>query len=71
METGMPVELTQNEAIAKYQADGRFLAKVRGKSKKESIYNAGVYGALISGQQHEIVIKKFPNGKYVNTPGSE
>jgi hypothetical protein len=68
---GVPVELTQNQAIAKYESDGKFLAKVRGKSKQESIYNAGAYGALISGQQYEIVVKKFPDGKYVDTPGSE
>jgi len=68
---GAPVELTQNQAIAKYQSDGKFLAKVRGKTGKESIANASVYGKLISGQQQEILIKKFPNGKYVNTPGSE
>jgi hypothetical protein len=68
---GVPVELTQNQAIAKYESDGKFLAKIRGKSGKESIANAEVYGKLISGQQQEILIKKFPDGKYVNTPGSE
>jgi hypothetical protein len=69
--SGVPVQLTQNEAIAKYQSDGKFLAKVRGKTGKESIANAAVYGKLISGQQEEIIIKKFPTGKYINTPGSE
>jgi hypothetical protein len=68
---GAPVELTEQQALAKYLADGKFLAKVRGKSTKEAISNAEVYGKLISGQQQEILIKKFPDGKYVNTPGSE
>jgi hypothetical protein len=68
---GVPVELTQLQTVAKYQSDGKFLAKVRGKSAKEAIANAEVYGKLISGQQQEIIIKKFPDGKYVNTPGTE
>lgn len=68
---GAPVELTEQQALAKYLADGKFLAKVRGKTIKEAISNAEVYGQLISGQQYEIVVKKFPTGKPVNTPGSE
>ena len=68
---GVPVELTQNQTIAKYESDGKFLAKVRGKSKKEAIANTEVYANVIHGQQLEIIKKKFPNGKYVNTPGSE
>jgi hypothetical protein len=68
---GVPVELNQAQTIAKYQSDGKFLAKARGKSKVESILNAGVYGELIHGQQQEIMKKKFPNGKYVTTAGSE
>ena len=68
---GVPVELTEEQALEKYLEDGKFLAKIRGKSAKEAIANAEVYGKLISGQQQEIIIKKFPDGKYVNTPGSE
>jgi hypothetical protein len=68
---GVPVELTQNQTIAKYESDGKFLAKVRGKSKKEAITNTEVYANVIHGQQQEIIKKRFPNGKYVNTPGSE
>ena len=68
---GVPVELTQSQAINKYVADGKFLAKIRGKTAREAIANAEVYGKLISGQQQEIIMKKFPNGKYENTPGSE
>ena len=68
---GVPVQLNQAQTIAKYQADGKFLAKARGKSKVESIFNAGFYGELIHGQQQEIMKKKFPNGKYVSTAGSE
>jgi hypothetical protein len=68
---GVPVELTQNQTIAKYQSDGKFLAKARGKSKKEAIANTEVYANLIHGQQQEIMKQKFPNGKYANTAGSE
>jgi hypothetical protein len=66
-----PVELTQEEAIAKYQLDGKYLARVRGNDTKTAIKNASLYADLIHAQQQEILIRKFPNGKYENTPGSE
>jgi hypothetical protein len=68
---GVPVELTREQTIDKYMEDGKFLARVRGKSSKEAIANMEVYADLIHGQQQEIIKKRFPNGKYVNTPGSE
>jgi len=68
---GQPVEITQQQAIEKYLADGKFLAKVRGKSESERVANASAYGVRLSEQQQEILIRKFPSGKYVNTPGDE
>ena len=68
---GAPVQLTNQQTVDKYIVDGKFIAKARGKSKSNSIANAAIYSSSVQAQQGELLIKRFPTGKYVNTPGSE
>ena len=68
---GQPTQLNIGQTLTKYENDGKFLAKVRGKTEEEARARALVYINAIYEQQFEILLKKFPNGKYVSTPGSE
>ena len=68
---GQPTQLTVPQTLTKYENDGKFLARVRGKTEEEARARALVYINAIYEQQFEILLKKFPNGKYVSTPGSE
>ena len=70
-----PTELTEAQAIAKFESDGKFLGLVTGSSKAAAIKNARDYGKLISLQQVEVLKKRFPQyGNKIwnipNTPGS-
>lgn len=66
---GVPVELTQAQAIAKYLADGLYLAKFSDK------INVEIYADLIHQQQEQILLTRFPNvdptkgDTYTNTAG--
>jgi uncharacterized short protein YbdD (DUF466 family) len=68
---GEPVRLSDAETYTKYQTDGKFLARVRGKTEKEARANALVYANGLYEQQFEILLKKFPNGNYIAGPGDE
>ena len=66
---GAPVELTADEAIAKYLSDGLYLAKFNNKTDVET------YAELIHQQQAQILLVRFPNidptsgDTYPNTAG--
>jgi hypothetical protein len=66
---GIPVELTADEAIAKYLSDGLYLAKFNNKKDVET------YAELIHQQQAQILLVRFPNidptsgDTYPNTAG--
>lgn len=66
---GIAVELTEEEAIAKYLSDGLFLGKLNSKEA------AVVYAEYIHRQQVEILRVRFPDvdyyngGVYLNTAG--
>jgi len=68
---GVPTQLSVPQTLSKYESDGKFLAKVRGKTEKEARANAIVYINALYEQQFEILLNKFPDGRYVSTPGSE
>jgi len=78
---GKQIAVIQNKIVGGYiesdtssfryaESSGLFLAKARGNTTKEAIANASIYGKLISRQQLEVMKKRFPNGKFENTPGA-
>lgn len=79
-QNGEAIIKTEDEVIAKYEADGgysgsaKYLAVIAGGTRKEAILNARDYAVLLSVQQDLIVTKRFPSdfkfSTLVNTPGS-
>ena len=79
-QSGVAVQKSSEEVIAKYNADGgylgtaKYLAVVRGETKQKAILNARDYAYLLSKQQSLILDKRFPEysgsrGSIPNTAG--
>ena len=66
---GLAVQKTEAEVLARYNSQGgyagtaKYLAVVRGDTKKKAILNARDYGTLISWQQQEILKARYPNAR--------
>jgi hypothetical protein len=80
-ENGQAVQKTEEDVLARYNSAGgyagtaKYLAVVRGDTKKKATLNARDYGYLISWQQLEIVKARYPNAvnpsDIGNVPGGD